>query len=609
MSQSHPRIQQLVKAIDFEEQEEKRRYVGQDIKSLKSAGLLLQPIQISRRYFGFADYPEAQFRLLFPADTSQFRDGTAIEIFYRDEEPIKGILLSLQGKAGEVRFLAPDFPDWIDEQGVGIRRSSDTRTVQFMKDSLKNLTSNEPLFSLFEQLHGDSPITRATNSPEATISFLNRRINPSQQLAVQKILNAGDIFIVHGPPGTGKTTTLIEAIVQLKLRGHQVLVAAPSNAAVDHMTRGLLAAGVKAVRVGNSVKIADDLFSATPEGRLNDKNIQKEIKALKIRAEEFRKMALQYKRRFGKAEREQRNLLFAEVKSIRQEIRKTMDYHLDKIFSNAEVILGTPLALAEQRFKPQQFHTLFIDEAAQCLEPLAWGIMPLAKHTVLAGDHFQLPPTVLSQKATQLGLNISILETAIRNIEDQVLLDTQYRMRTVIAGFSNDYFYQGALQTPDHLNNESVHMTFIDTAGTGMEEEAGQEGTSLVNRGELDLVQKIILSEKLNPEAIAFISPYAAQVSLANEVLPKIARISTIDSFQGQEFHTVFISLVRSNEQGQIGFLDDVRRMNVALTRAQEKLYVIGDSATLGQHSFYKKYLEYVEKAGHYISAWEWMYD
>jgi superfamily I DNA and/or RNA helicase len=227
----------------------------------------------------------------------------------------------------------------------------------------------------------------------------------------------------------------------------------------------------------------------------------------------------------------------------------------------------------------------------------------------LAGDHFQLPPTVLSQKATQLGLNISILETAIRNIEDQVLLDTQYRMRTVIAGFSNDYFYQGALQTPDHLNNESVHMTFIDTAGTGMEEEAGQEGTSLVNRGELDLVQKIILSEKLNPEAIAFISPYAAQVSLANEVLPKIARISTIDSFQGQEFHTVFISLVRSNEQGQIGFLDDVRRMNVALTRAQEKLYVIGDSATLGQHSFYKKYLEYVEKAGHYISAWEWLYD
>nr|MBP9933805.1 IGHMBP2 family helicase [Chitinophagaceae bacterium] len=394
-----------------------------------------------------------------------------------------------------------------------------------------------------------------------------------------------------------------------KLRGHQVLVAAPSNAAVDHMTRGLLAAGVKAVRVGNSVKIADDLFSATPEGRLNDKNIQKEIKALKIRAEEFRKMALQYKRRFGKAEREQRNLLFAEVKSIRQEIRKTMDYHLDKIFSNAEVILGTPLALAEQRFKPQQFHALFIDEAAQCLEPLAWGIMPLAKHTVLAGDHFQLPPTVLSQKATQLGLNISILETAIRNIEDQVLLDTQYRMRTVIAGFSNDYFYQGALQTPDHLNNESVHMTFIDTAGTGMEEEAGQEGTSLVNRGELDLVQKIIQSEKLNPESIAFISPYAAQVSLANELLQKIARISTIDSFQGQEFHTVFISLVRSNEHGQIGFLDDVRRMNVALTRAQEKLYVIGDSATLGQHPFYKKYLEYVEKAGHYISAWEWMYD
>ncbi len=214
MSQTHPRIQQLVKAIDFEEQEEKRRYVGQDIKSLKSAGLLLQPIQIIRRYFGFADYPEAQFRLLFPADTSQFRDGTAIEIFYRDEEPIKGILLSLQGKTGEIRFFAPDFPDWIDEQGVGIRRSSDTRTVQFMKDSLKNLTTNESLFTLFEQLHGDSLIPKASDISEVPISFLNRHINSSQQRAVQQILNAGDVFIVHGPPGTGKTTTLIDSIVQ-----------------------------------------------------------------------------------------------------------------------------------------------------------------------------------------------------------------------------------------------------------------------------------------------------------------------------------------------------------------------------------------------------------
>jgi ATP-dependent RNA/DNA helicase IGHMBP2 len=269
------------------------------------------------------------------------------------------------------------------------------------------------------------------------------------------------------------------------------------------------------------------------------------------------------------------------------------------------VIAGTPIGLYDAGIKRMHFQTLVIDEAGQCIEPLAWCIFPLAEKIVLAGDHWQLPPTVLSHEAARLGLNSSILETAIQTVSNVFLLNTQYRMRQVIAGFSSNYFYNSLLLTAAHLQNTGVHITFIDTAGSGNNEKRGPDGTSLQNEGELQIILKLIESELLDPLTTAVISPYAGQVTAAKEVLPKQLRISTIDSFQGQEKETIIVSLVRSNDDGDIGFLKDYRRMNVAITRAKEQLFVIGDSATIGADAFYNAFLTYIEKYGTYRTVWE----
>jgi superfamily I DNA and/or RNA helicase len=605
---THPYIKTLLQAVTLEEKEQNNRFGSngvQSLKIMKAEGLALHPISVTRKNFGYADYPEITFRLRFQVETMYFRDGAAIECFYGTEEPVKGVLLNLEGKTGEFRLFAPDFPDWIEEEGVGIKLAPDHRTTGIMKTVLRELESKPFEKSLFEYLH-DGVIPKNYEEPvtSETLHFTNGRLNESQQKAVIAITQNSLVTIVHGPPGTGKTTTLIEAVLQLINAGEKVLVSAPSNAAVDHFAKGLIKQGVKILRIGNTSKVDELVFNHTPEGKLAGTQ-QKEIKQLRIRAEEFRRMALKYKRSFGKSEREQRNLLFKEVKNIRIEIKKLRAYNEDKLYETAEVILGTPVGLYDAGMQKLNFKTLIIDEAGQCIEPLAWCIFPLAKKIVLAGDHWQLPPTVLSNDAAALGLNNSILEVAISHVKNVHLLDTQYRMRESIAGFSGEYFYKGLLRTAKHLNNLGVHLTFIDTAGSGYNEEQGSEGVSLQNEGELRIAQKIIGTENIDSLKSAFISPYSAQAAKAKELLPKEMRVSTIDSFQGQEEETIILSLVRSNDTGEIGFLKDYRRMNVAITRAKEQLFVIGDSATIGADPFYNAFLSYIEKHGNYRSVWE----
>ena len=605
----HPHIQHLIRCIDLEEKEQTQRYrldQAHTLKQLKAEGLALHPIIVTRRNFGYADYPEISFKLSFPPEVSQFRDGAAIECFIPGEEPVKGVLLSLDGRNGEFRLFAPDFPDWIEDDSVGIKLSPDTRTSSIMKKTLQELEKNKSLFKIFEKIHGDdlSPDIKKTINASA-ISFRNKNLNESQQQAVAAVLEHEDITIIHGPPGTGKTTTLVEAIVQLVAAGEKVMVSAPSNTAVDHIVKGLLNRQVKVLRVGNTSKVDAIVFPHTPEGRMSDSKHQKEIKQLKIRAEEFRKMALKYKRNFGKAEREQRQLLFKEVKSIRTEIKKLQHYYEEKMLEDAQVIAGTPVGLYDAELDRHHFKTLILDEAGQCIEPLAWCIFPMADHIVMAGDHWQLPPTVLSMEAARAGLNTSILEAAVNNITNVHLLDTQYRMQPAIAGFSSQYFYKGLLKTAAHLLNTGSPVQFIDTAGSGYNETHGPDGSSLQNEGELQVVLKLLETENLDPLQTALISPYAGQVTAARELLPAGMRISTGDSFQGQEKETIIVSLVRSNDDGEIGFLKDYRRMNVAITRAQQQLFVIGDSATVGPDAFFNAFLEYVEKAGVYRTVWE----
>jgi ATP-dependent RNA/DNA helicase IGHMBP2 len=609
MTETHQHLQHLIHCIDLEITEQEGRFrldKDHNLKSLKSEGLAIHPIHVTRKTFGYAEYPEISFTIPYPVESQNFRDGSSIECFLADETPVKGVLLSLNGKRGEFRLYAPDFPDWIEEKGVGIKLTPDQRTFELMKRALKDVPENPILNALYAQIHGSSEHKISfTLDKKPSPSFTHEKLNESQKQAVSAMLANENLCILHGPPGTGKTTVLIEGIQQLVKKGETVIVAAPSNAAVDHISLGLIKLGIRILRVGNTSKVNQTIFPFTQEGKMIDSKQGLEIKKLKIRAEELRKMAHQYKRSFGKDEREQRNLLFKEVRFIRDEIKNLRVYYEKQFFEKAQVIIGTPVGLVSSLGDLQNYNTLIIDEAGQCLEPLAWMLFPYAHNWVLAGDHLQLPPTVLSEKAVQLGFNKSILESSITRCQNVHFLNTQYRMRKDVADFSSAYFYNKKLETAAHLINDKRYISYFDTAGAGYDEETSPQVSSFRNSGEISAILKIIESENLDLKKTAFISPYSGQVNLARAELPKEIQISTIDSFQGQEKENIILSLVRSNEKGNIGFLKDYRRMNVALTRAKEKLFVIGDSSTIGHDKFYKSFLDYVEELGAYKSIWE----
>lgn len=609
MTNLHPHQKTLLDCISLEVREQEIRFRigdGPGLKKLKSQGLALHPIKVTRKYYGYAEYPEIEFQLSFAAETSAFQGNSAIEFLIEGESPIRGVYLGGDDRKGAIRLFTPEFPEWVEDKDVVIKLAPDNFTSEMMAEAVKSLSGQKSLMSLFEQIHGDTSFGTKDDVAQV-VGFRNEHLNESQRVAVQAMMDNEELLLLHGPPGTGKTTTLVEGILQLVEKGKSVVATAPGNAAVDHLAKNLLEAGIKILRVGNSIKVDAAVYPHTSEGRMQASKEQKSIRKLKIQAEEFRKMALQYKRRFGKEERAQRSLLLKEVKRIRAEIKELRSYFDSKLLDEAEVVLGTPIGLKNGVPENHHFDTLVMDEAGQALEPLAWVVFPMADNWVLAGDPFQLPPTVLSQEASEKGFSVSILEHGFRNCRNVYLLDTQYRMRASIAQFSSNYFYNGALKTPGSLTDVQQHLVFYDTAGTGFEEQSGTDGNSLINEGELSIVQNLFEMEGISPEKAALISPYSGQVGAAREQLKNSLRISTIDSFQGQECDVVIISLVRSNEDAIIGFLKDYRRMNVAITRAKERLYVIGDSATIGRDPFYASFLEFVEENGGYRSAWELM--
>jgi superfamily I DNA and/or RNA helicase len=603
-------IDSIISCIHLEEKAQKEQFdaLGStSLKELRHAGLALHPLRIKRRSYGFADYPEFNFALPYPNDSSNFRDGAQIEVFFPGEESIKAILLGFDGRAGDVRLLTNDFPDWIDD-GAALRLAPDAHTTEVMLRSMEKVRQTPTLNALFTTIHSPSSEKNSEKSGSTDLSWFNSRLNKSQQEAVSSVFDDTDLLIVHGPPGTGKTTTLVEAVQQLVAEGKRVLVCAPGNAAVDHFAKNLLGKVKRMVRIGNNARIDESLFPYTIEGILKDSDQAKEIKKMKIRAEELRKMAHQYKRHFGKDERDQRKLLMNAVREIRTYIRKSRDHEERKAIENAQVILGTPVGIWDALVPDLSMDVVIIDEAGQCLEPLAWAVLPKAEKRILAGDHLQLPPTVLSEEAQKKGFNRSILETAFSSVPSVFLLDTQYRMRKSIAGFSSKHFYENKLVTPESLDNIGDHFLFYDTAGAGLNEETSDERPGYANSGEMNLVLQLIEKLELDKSQTAFISPYSSQIALAKENLSSEIRCSTIDSFQGQEMHTIIISLVRSNEKGQVGFLSDHRRINVAMTRAKERLIMIGDSSTLCSDSFFSSLIEYSESIEAYHSCFELMY-
>lgn len=448
-------------------------------------------------------------------------------------------------------------------------------------------------------------------------------LDESQRAAVAHALAAKEIAIIHGPPGTGKTTAVVELIRQAVRRGERVLACAPSNLAVDNLLERLLAAGERAIRIGHPARVLPELREHT---------LDLQVAAhpdLKL-AREWTKQAWALRRQAGKftrtapergARREQRD----EAKRLLADARKMEERLITHLLDSATVVCATLTGLDDELLGKLQFDLAVIDEAAQTTEPACWIPLLRSKRLVLAGDHCQLPPTILSGEAQRLGFDLSLMQRLVEQWGDVISrqLTTQYRMHEQIMQFSSAEFYESSLIADDrvreHLLADLPHvaaglltqtaMQFIDTAGSDCVEQAESEGSSRNNPGEAEVVTRQVqdlLAAGVTPSEIAIITPYAAQARLLRTLIDNAAiEIDTVDGFQGREKEAIVISLVRSNTTGEVGFLADTRRTNVALTRARRKLIVIGDSSTLANHEFYRRLLDHFEREGAYGTVWD----
>ena len=436
-------------------------------------------------------------------------------------------------------------------------------------------------------------------------------LNSTQESAVNKVLCARDVAIVHGPPGTGKTTTLVEAIYETLHREPQVLVCAQSNMAVDWISEKLVDRGVNVLRIGNPTRVNDKMLSFTYERRFENHPLYPELWSIR---KELRLLG-------GKSRRGS----YDEREGIRNRMSRlrdratTLEIQINsELFDSAHVIASTLVSSNHRLLNGRRFGTLFIDEAAQALEAACWIAIRKADRVVLAGDHCQLPPTIKCYEAARGGLERTLMEKVVAGKPSAVsLLKVQYRMHEDIMRFSSDWFYGGELEAAPEIRHRGIldwdtPVTWLDTSGMDFKEEFVGETFGRINKEEAGLllkeleayIQRIggnrILEERID---FGLISPYKAQVqylrgkikgSASLRPYRSLITVNTVDGFQGQERDVIFISLVRANEEGQIGFLNDLRRMNVAITRARMKLVILGEAATLSHHAFYKKLLEYV---------------
>ncbi|MCH2130080.1 MAG: AAA domain-containing protein [Pirellulaceae bacterium] len=447
-------------------------------------------------------------------------------------------------------------------------------------------------------------------------------LNPSQHGAVEFAMSAQDLAVIHGPPGTGKTTTVVEIIRQALARGERVLACAPSNTAVDNLLERLMVSGIQAVRLGHPARVLEVVRTRTLDALVEKHETRVLIDDLIREAEQLERRADRYSR--SRSARGQKFQQRQEARELRKHARAIERQTIKDILVGAEAICAT-VSFDFSILANQKFDLLVVDEACQSVEPACWIPLRFADRVVLAGDHCQLPPTILSKDAAREGFDVSLMQRLVEHYGETITrqLTVQYRMHEQIMQFSSEHFYDGTLSADPTVSTQVLGeladvaadqvddrpVVFIDTAGAGWEEQQEPEGLSRLNPSEGQLVLDqvgALCAAGVQPQDIAVIAPYAAQVRwLRQHAELSSLEIDTVDGFQGREKEVVVICTVRSNQRGDIGFLADARRMNVALTRARRKLIVIGDSATLAADPFFAQLLEWFDKCGAYQSVWE----
>ena len=504
----------------------------------------------------------------------------------------------------------PDGTSTIDLQNaeaLGVQLSFDETSYRLMMEALDRAIRGKGRLGYLRDLFYSHQKPETFVFPPMHFPYLNK----TQEEAVNLVLRAKDVAIVHGPPGTGKTTTLVEAIRETLMRESQVLVCAQSNMAVDWISEKLVDRGINVLRLGNPTRVDDKMLSFTYERRFEAHPDYPHLWAIRkairdLRSHRARRVSDGYHQKLES------------LKSRATELEIRIN---SELFAEARVIASTLVGAANRLLDGQKFGTLFIDEAAQALEAACWIPMRRVSRVVLAGDHCQLPPTVKSIAALKAGLGVTLMERIVQQHPEAVtLLRLQYRMNDDIMRFSSNYFYGGQLESAPEVKYRSIldldtPIVWIDTSAfdISVHEEFVGESFGRINKAEAELTllalqhyfEKIgkqrLLNERID---VGIISPYRAQVQLLRRLLLKreyfkpfrrAISVNTVDGFQGQERDVIVISLVRSNDEGQIGFLRDLRRMNVAITRARMKLIILGDRPTLTRHPFYRQLWQYIE--------------
>ena len=620
-----------------------QKVLQKSITQKKKEGICWYPVKLDKTYIGTGERLVVELQRTNNFEQRHlFSSGKAVSLFSNAQnspqrDHVNAVINFVRDNNMVLTLNVDDLPDWIEDGSLGVDVMFDEISYREMEFAMKAVLKADSgrVAELREILLGYKKASfRELSTPNSDhdrsqLEARNSKLNKSQQKALDKVLSANDVGIVHGPPGTGKTTTLVEGIIRTVENEKQVLVCAPSNAAIDLLVEKLSERGLNVLRIGHPARVTEQSLSKTLDSRIANHEYYKDLRGMRRKMEELKTLALKFKRKFGHEEREQRKMMMNEVKALKADADVLEFYITNNLIDKSDVIASTLVGSSHYVLRGRKFKSVFIDEAAQSLEPACWIPLLKAERIIFAGDHQQLPPTIKSFEAAKAGLAETLMEKCIKRQPNTAsMLQTQYRMHEAIMRFSSDYFYEGALiadeSVKSHLiKEEEPPLSFIDTAGCGYNEEQDPETLSRLNKEEAELVirqiEKLIrdvgeerwLEEKIT---LGIITPYSAQVEylarLAEnseelEHLKHLVTINTVDAFQGQERDVIAISLVRSNDKGEVGFLGDIRRTNVALTRARKKLIVVGDSATLGSHKFYLEWLDYVQKGDFYKSAFE----
>jgi superfamily I DNA and/or RNA helicase len=563
------------------------------------------------------------------ADVRDLRASTGSPVVLWREDPNgDGVLTGILARRRQDRLgvmIDGELPEAFDTPGFKLDLEDPQVTFKRGRQALHAFSTaahGTPARHIGQVLFGDED---PRQDPERAFTPHDDALNDDQRAAVAHAMAARDVALIHGPPGTGKTRTLVEVVLQALGRGERVLASAASNLAVDNLAARLIDAGVEVVRVGHPARVTEEVEARTLDALLEGFETWALARTWMDEANALRRRANTRAAR-GQTGRDERRQMYREARDLTRDARRQIALAERAVLDRAQVVCVTAAGAASRSLSGEEFDLLVLDESTQAPDPIALVPMTLCRRVVMAGDPMQLPPTIIDPEAARAGLGVTAFERLVaRDASSVRMLTVQHRMHAEIMAFPSARMYDGRLVAADHVAGHTLEdlgvapdplrpgpWVFVDTAGKGWDESSGTESDPSTSNPEqaarVAAEARRILSRGLPPSDLAVIAPYHAQVRLLRGLLEAERdlglEIATVDGFQGREKEAILVDLVRSNPDGEIGFLGDVRRMNVAMTRARRLLMVVGDSATIGGHSFYGAFLEAMEQRGAYVSAW-----